>query len=183
MEALLLIDFINEIMDKEGKLSGKGYTKFAERTGWHGLIGSRLSDARSSGGLVIHCRLGFASDYSDHPASSPLLGAAASFGILQADTWSTEFVDAAKPVDGEMAITKTRMSAFFNTELESLLRDHGVKTVKIAGVATDIAVSSAARDAHDRGFEVVVLSDLCVAATEDDHSDSLRTMAKFSTVE
>lgn len=183
MEAVLLIDFINEIVHDEGKLSGKGYAKFAEATGWSEKMKVFIQDARNDGSLIIHCGLGFRDDYSDHPATSPLLGAAKDFGILKAGTWSTDFVEGAQPASGETRLTKTRISAFFGTGLEELLRERGVEVVKIAGVATDIAVESAARDAHDRGFAVVVLSDLCLAANEDDHSDALRIMAKFAVVE
>lgn len=181
-KAVLAIDFIHEIIGVDGKLAAKGYRAFAETHGTLDAAAVLLSDARHAGDAVIHIRLGFAQGYVDHPAGSPLLGAAANFGILMADTPSTEIIDELKPSADDLCFTKKRISAFYGTGLELTLRTLGVTTVTIAGVATDLAVQSAARDAHDRDFEVVVASDACAAANEDDHAQALSNLAKIATV-
>ncbi len=178
--ALICIDFIHEIIGNGGKLAAKGYSAFAEANGTLANLERRQRETRASGGRVVHVHLGFASDYSDHPASSRLLGGARGAGILKLGTASTELVYGV--AEGDVVIVKKRVSAFYGTSLELTLRSLGIDTVVIAGVATDLAVQSAARDAHDRDFAVEIAGDSCAAASEDDHRTALQNMAKFAKI-
>jgi nicotinamidase-related amidase len=180
--AFICIDFINEIVGDSGKLAAKGYADFARRHGSFAAIASRQARTRAEGGHVIHVRLGFASQYQDHPARSRLLGGARSAGILRLGTESTEFEPTVAPQGDEIVITKSRMSPFCATPLAIVLRSLGIQSVLLGGAATDLAVESAARDAHDRDFEVTVAADCCIAASDDDHLRGLQTMAKFAAV-
>lgn len=182
LKALICIDFINEIVGESGKLAGKGYYDFVSRHDTLNNLAAEQAAVRGSGGKVIHVHLGFSGDYSDHPGSSPLLGGARAAGILQVNTDSTTFAAEVSPKEGDIVIVKKRISAFFGTNLEQILRNLEVSNVLIAGVATDIAVESAARDAHDRDFQVEVVSSCCAAANDDDHSNALKTMQKFASV-
>ena len=181
-KAIICIDFINEIVGASGKLAAKGYYDFTRRHNTLAHLASEQNIMRSAGGHVIHVHLGFAADYSDHPATSPLLGGARAAGILKRETPSTSIVPEVAPRDGDVVLVKKRISAFFGTDLERTLRQLSVSKVLIAGVATDLAVQSAARDAHDRDFEVEVVSDCCAAANDADHEAALNTMRKFAAV-
>jgi nicotinamidase-related amidase len=180
--ALVCIDFINEIVGPEGKLASKGYFDFVTRHDTLAKLADEQEKVRLDGGHVIHVHLGFAPDYSDHPRQSPLLGGARGAEILKLGTPSTEIVTQVAPKAGDIVIVKKRISAFYQTELERKLRDLSVDKVVIAGVATDLAVQSAARDAHDRDFQVEIASECCAAANDADHLGALDTMRKFSVV-
>lgn len=180
--AIVCIDFINEIVGATGKLAGKGYRDFAARHNTLANLAEEQAAVRAAGGRVIHVRLGFAPDYSDHPKSSPLLGDARAAGILKLETPSTEFAPEVAPRDDDIVIVKKRISAFFGTDLEQTLRGLSVGKVLLAGVATDLAVQSAARDAHDRDFEVEIISNCCAAANDADHIAALATIKKFAVV-
>ena len=82
----------------------------------------------------------------------------------------------------EPVLTKHRVSAFYGTPLDVILRANGIREVLICGVATDLAVQAAARDAHDRDYVVTVVSDCCGAASDEDHETSLRVLAKIGAV-
>ena len=179
---IICIDFINEIVGASGKLAGKGYLEFVTKHNTLGNLAKEQAAVRTAGGNVIHVHLGFAPDYSDHPTSSLLLGGARGAGILKLNTQSTEIVHEVAPHDGDIVLVKKRISAFYGTDLERKLRELNISKVLLAGVATDLAVQSAARDAHDRDFEVEVLASCCVAANEADHNTSLNTMRKFASV-
>lgn len=180
--AIVCIDFINEIVGSTGKLAAKGYFDFVMRHDTLTKLANKQEEVRLNGGQVIHVHLGFAPDYSDHPRLSLLLGGARGADILKIGTSSTEIVDQVAPKPGDIVIVKKRISAFYQTELERKLRDLSIEKIIIAGVATDLAVQSAARDAHDRDFQVEIAADCCAAANDADHNSALDTMRKFSEV-
>ena len=179
---LILIDFINEIVDEKGKFAGKGYPAFVKAHDVLTNVNAAVAKARMKGVPVIFIRVGFSPDYREWPESSPLFGAAKKFGALQLGTWATEIHESLNRTEADFLITKHRVSVFYATSLEAILRTLKVDTVLLGGVATDIAVQSAAREAHDRDYRVLVLEDLCGAGGEEDHTQALRLLAKVATV-
>jgi len=182
-QALLSIDFINEIIHPEGKLSGKGYAAFDAEHGVLDRAARALDEARTRGDLIVHVKVGFSATYTEWPEGSPLFGAAKQFGALTLGTWATGFHEKVIPIEGETEIVKHRVSAFYATPLEAILRNQGVEAVSIMGAATDLAVQAAARDAHDRDFAVTVLGPACCAANEEDHQTALNLLEKIAVVE
>ena len=67
------------------------------------------------------------------------------------------------PRAGEPIIDKPGKGAFYATDLELILRDRGIKTLIVCGVTTEVCVHTSVREANDRGYECVVLSD-CVGS-------------------
>ncbi|MEJ8560021.1 isochorismatase family cysteine hydrolase [Yoonia sp. GPGPB17] len=182
VNALVLIDYVNEIVHSDGKLSGKGYSDFISRHGTSEKVAELLEKSRQNGWIICHVRVGFDPSYVNHPEDSPLFGAAKKFGALNQDEWGCEFIDFAAPMEGEVVIQKRRVSAFFNTELDTVLRVNGIKNVFFGGCATDLAVQAAVRDAHDRDFTACVVSDACAAANDTDHDTSLPTLEKIARI-
>lgn len=180
--ALICIDFINEIVSQEGKLAGKGYHDFVRAHDTLSRVAKAQRHFRAAGELVVHVRLAFSLNYAEHSDRSVLLGKAREFGILQVGKWGTEFPANVAPLESDVILTKHRISAFFGTSLDAILRARGIEQVYIAGVATDLAVQSAARDAHDRDYGVTVLSDCCAATSDTDHDSSLTTLRKIASV-
>ena len=180
--ALILIDFINEIVDPKGKFAGKGYADFDTRHATLDRVRSLLQYVRGKGHAVIHVRLGFSSDYKEQPEGSLLFGGAKKAGAVKVGEWSTEFHPKAAPLANEATLTKHRVNAFFGTPLDTILRTYGVKNLVVVGCATDMAVQTAVRDAHDRDYACTVLSDCCVAASDEDHEQTLRLLAKVATI-
>ncbi|MCG3165611.1 MAG: Isochorismatase family protein YecD [Bacteroidia bacterium] len=180
--ALICIDFVNEMVSQGGKLTGKGYLTFVEKNNILLNVKSLQDKFRNKNLEIFHVRVSFSENYIEHPANSPLFGKAKEFKALQADTWGTNFAEQIKPLATEKVIVKRRVSAFYGTDLEVILRAKGISTVYLSGVATDLAIESAARDAHDRDFNVIVVSDCCAAANDDDHNKSLITLQKISSV-
>jgi nicotinamidase-related amidase len=180
--ALILVDLIHEIVDSKGKLSGKGYTDFALRHETLLRIKDLLFQAREKDFLIIHVGLGFSGDYCEQPKNSPLFGAAQKYGALQTGTWACDFIDHANPLDGEVVLTKHRVSAFFGTPLDIILHNNSIECVVVVGCATDMAVQATVRDAHDRDYQVTVIGDCCIAANDEDHDQTLRMLQKISNV-
>jgi ureidoacrylate peracid hydrolase len=74
------------------------------------------------------------------------------------NTWGSEFY-MIEPTPADVIIVKQRHSGFFQTELDTVLRHHGIKTVILTGVATNVCVESTAREAFAMDYYVVLLSD------------------------
>ncbi len=182
MKALLVIDFINEIVDDKGKLSGKGYAAFIREHNTFEKLNEVITKFRISNSLIIFVRLAFKNDYSDQPKLSPVFGKAHEFGILSEGTWSTEVHALVNREDSDIVITKNRVSAFHNTGLTKMLRENGVTDVYICAVATDLAGEAAGRSAHDDDFNVVIVADACAAANLADHEKSLAFFPKIAKV-
>jgi nicotinamidase-related amidase len=181
-KGLVLIDFVNDNVSPTGKLVGKGYPAYCEK---HNTLqnAKRLLEAfRKKQHFIAHVRIGFSPDYKEQPELSPLFGAAKKFGAFMLGGNGDNFFEELAPLDGEVQIIKHRVSAFFGTPLEIILKNNDVKELFICGVATDLAVQSATRDAHDRDFVVTVVEDCCGAANEDDHNNSLTPLKKIAKV-
>lgn len=82
-----------------------------------------------------------------------------------------------EPEPGDLTLVKDRFSAFMATELETLLRERGIRTVIVVGLITDTCVSSTARDAFQLDFLTVTLSDCTATGTLARHEASLATIA------
>ena len=102
---------------------------------------------------------------------------------LAPDQPGAELQPGFEPQPGDLLLTKPRFSAFINTPLESLLRSRGILTVIVCGLTTDVCVSSTARDAFQREFDTVTLSDCTAEKTQARHESGLETLAAtFGTV-
>ena len=79
--------------------------------------------------------------------------------LLARGGWDYELVDELVPQPGDMIIHKTRYSAFYNTNLDSMLRARGIRTLVFTGIATNVCVESTLRDAFFLEYFGVVLAD------------------------
>lgn len=85
----------------------------------------------------------------------------------------TQIVDALNPQPEDYIVVKRRMSAFHGTSLELFLRSAGIDTILIGGVATNMVIEGTCREARDRDFSSVVLSDCCSAPSRETHEWAL----------
>lgn len=130
-----------------------------------------LSRARALGVSVIHTREGHRADLSDCPPTKkargrflPAIGDAGPMGrILVRGEYGHDIIDELRPAPGEPVIDKPGKGAFYATDLDSVLRNRGIASLIVAGVTTEVCVSSTVREANDRGYECLVLED-CVAS-------------------
>ncbi len=84
--------------------------------------------------------------------------------------------------EDDFIVIKHRISPFYGTDLETVLRANKVDTLYIAGVSTNMAVELTAREAHDRDYNVVVLSDACGSYNKEVHEFSLKIISNLAEV-
>lgn len=180
--ALILIDFINEFLHPDGKITPQGMGRFCEEY-WSIDNAKKLIDFfRKNDEEIIWIHLGFHENYDNCSSISPRFKWAPSMWILRENTWSVEFVKELGYKSEEKTITKTRVSPFYKTELEEYLREKWITEIVVTGVATDLAVSSITRDAHDRDILTTVISDACGTVSIEHHDAALIGIGKLANV-
>jgi len=130
-----------------------------------------LAAARQLGLLVIHTREGHRPDLSDAPPhkvergeAKNRIGARGPMGrILIRGEPGHDIIAALYPLQDEPVIDKPGKGAFYQTDLELMLRNRGIDTLFVAGVTTEVCVNTTVREANDRGFRCVVLADCCAS--------------------
>lgn len=135
-----------------------------------------LDAARRHGMPIVHVRVAFSPGHPEANPHSPMMRFIRDRGLLVDDDAGTGFDARVAPAPGEEVVTKHGVSAFTGTPLEAWLRARGIDTVILAGLVTHYAVDSTAREAHDRGFRVIVLKDGCASATPARHEASLANL-------
>ena len=130
-----------------------------------------LEATRAAGLPVIRTREGHLPDLSDCPPSKLNRGApSARIGdpgpngrILIRGEHGHDIIDELAPQPGEPVIDKPGKGAFYGTDLGALLTERGVSQLIVTGVTTEVCVHTTVREANDRGFDCLVLSD-CVGS-------------------
>jgi nicotinamidase-related amidase len=130
-----------------------------------------LAAARARKMLVVHTREGHRPDLSDLPPSKKLrgrlktgIGDPGPMGrILVRGEYGHDIVDQLRPLPGEPVVDKPGKGAFYATDLDSLLRNRGIRQLVVCGVTTEVCVSTTVREANDRGYDCLVLED-CVGS-------------------
>jgi ureidoacrylate peracid hydrolase len=147
-----------------------------------------LEAARAAGILVIYFQNGWDKDYVEaggpgspnwHKSNAlktmrarPELAGT----LLAKGTWDYALVDELAPQPGDIVIPKTRYSGFFNTNIDSVLRSRGIRTLVFTGIATNVCVESSLRDAFHLEYFGIVLED----ATHHIGPDFLQKAALFN---
>ncbi|WP_127091588.1 cysteine hydrolase family protein [Aquabacter cavernae] len=176
--AFVALDFINDIVDPAGKIAGSA-AEIAAR-GTLAKAHDALAAARERGWLTVLVRVGFAEGYAAAPKTSPIFGRAAQLGALKLGGWGTEFHPALGATPSDAVILKPRVSAFYASGLEALLRVNHVERLVVCGVSTAWAVQATVRDGHDRDYEMVVVEDACAAADAEEHAASLHLLSRIA---
>ena len=130
-----------------------------------------LAATRAVGLPVLHTREGHLPDLSDCPPSKLNRGAPSrrigdpgpNGRILVRGEYGHDIIDELAPVDGEPVIDKPGKGAFYGTDFGEILAVAGITQLVVTGVTTEVCVHTTVREANDRGYECLVLSD-CVGS-------------------
>lgn len=178
----LVCDMINDLVHADGPNGTTGYGPILKKNRTLENTAEAIRKARAAGVPIAFVRVGFSADYRECPPKSRIFQGAKKAGLFKLASWGTEVHPLLAPQPGDFDIVKHRVSPFYATVLEPILRAHGVRRLYVCGVSTSGAVLSAAKDGHDRDYEVFVLEDCSAALTEESHKAVIEQMNRMTTI-
>jgi ureidoacrylate peracid hydrolase len=168
--AVIVIDMQNAYASPGGYVDLAGFD-ISGAASVIGRIGQVLDTARKGGVQVIYLQNGWDPDYVEAGGEgSPNWHKSNALKTMRARPelkgqllarggWDYELVDALKPQPGDIRVHKTRYSAFFNSQLDSVLRARAIRTLVFVGIASNVCVESTLRDAFHLEYFSVMLDD------------------------
>jgi nicotinamidase-related amidase len=132
-------------------------------------VAAAVAAARAAAVPVIYVRVAFRPGFPEVSARNRNFSALAGGGGFGEHDPATQIHPAVAPQTGDAVVVKRRVSAFAGSDLAVLLRAREIESLVLTGIATSGVVLSTVREAADRDFDLVVLSDACGDADDEVH--------------
>jgi nicotinamidase-related amidase len=178
----LVLDMTNEFIHPEGAV---GSGPLGEQVRARDVIANTMraiAKARLAGIKIGFVRVGYSPDYREAPTASTIVTPVRSAGMLKLGTWATAVHEALAPQPQDFDIVKHRVSAFYGTSLEPILRAHRIEKIYFSGVSSVAVVNSTVRDAHDRDFTCTIIEDACAAPTPAEQDAAMLVLRRFADI-
>jgi ureidoacrylate peracid hydrolase len=184
--ALVVVDMQNDFCADGGLMAQDGIDLEPVQAMANRVV-SILEAARQTGVLVVFVRNTYSTEANWY-LSGPWLEVASrrysgeaytKRDMCRPDSWNSDFYSDIRPRADEPIVTKHRYSAFHNTDLDLILRTHGIRTLVLVGVATNVCVETTVREGFIRDYYIVVPREGTAAYSREAYETSLRNMDMY----
>ena len=170
--AVIVVDMQNAFLSEGGMFSEAGY----DISGAASVIEANaglLPPMREAGAKIIYIKMSYSPDYSDSGGpQSPNWHKELGLLLMQdrpemwgkyvtEGTWDEEIIEAIAPEPGDAVVRKQRYSGFAGTNLDMILKTHGIRHVLYTGVATNVCVETTLRDGYLLDYWPILVADAC----------------------
>jgi len=182
--ALIIVDMQNDFIHDEGFVR-KSSREIGVPSSALDLLNKpipnikRLAEGfRQTGLNVIYIFTAWEKDYSDVALPLKKLGPKAqAMGVLVKGSWGAQIIDELAPRDTDHQVMKKAYGAFFQTPLDRMLRNRGIKTLVMTGVATNFCVETTLREAVAYGYDIILASDGTATFDPEGHQATLKVVS------
>jgi nicotinamidase-related amidase len=163
--AVIVIDLANDFVYKGGVIADAGGAAYQERAqAILEPLARLLRAARNAGVTVIYTTDAHTADDSELRKWPP---------HAMKGTWNAEIASAVAPQPGDVVLEKHTYSPFLSTDIEAILRERGIRRLYITGLHTDCCARHTSGDAFQKGFDLVWVTDVLQAFTDEAHEAGL----------
>jgi ureidoacrylate peracid hydrolase len=179
---LVMVDLQNDFLHPRGAYGRAGCTA-PSIAALPARIAPLAHTLRERGGWIVATQFTLVPGRNGEPFISPHLKTLRPFlgkGDFVPGSFGHAVVDELAPAD--LAVEKIAFSGFYMTRLEWVLREAGITTLAFCGIVTNGGVAATLRDAHVRGFNLVLLEDGCAAFSDDMHCATTASLGSMAEV-
>lgn len=178
----LVLDMENDLVHEDGPNAKGPYGQQVQGRQIIARTQDALAKARAAGVRIGYVRVGFSPDYRECPPASPIFSGAKKNGLFKLGAWGSEIHPSIAPAPEDFQVVKHRVSPFYSTSLEAILRANGITRIYCSGISTNAVVQATVREGHDRDYDIVVLEDCCCALSEEEHVSAMNGLKRFCSI-
>ena len=176
--AVLAMDFQQRIVSMNAMAQERSVVQKAKAV---------LDGTRRAGLPVIHIVIQFRAGYPEVSSRNRMFRGVKQMGLFITGHEETKIHKDLGPVEGDVVVSRPRVNAFYNSDLQSVLSSKEVNTLVLMGIATNWVVEGTARYAADADYRVIVLEDCCAGISVEAHdfsiTNTLSAIGEVSTAE
>lgn len=175
----LVLDMMNDLVHADGPNGKAAYGEQARARRIVENTRAAIDKARAAGVPVGFVRVGFSPDYRECPPDSPIFSNARKHNLFRLGEWGTQTHPDLGQRPEDFDIVKHRVSPFYSTSLQAILRAQGITRIYCSGISTNAVVQATVREGHDRDYEMVVLEDGCCGLSAEEHEIAIKSLQRF----
>jgi nicotinamidase-related amidase len=182
--ALLILHYQNGLVRDEGVFAFSGTAAQVEKHNTIEKTAAVIGAARAAGMTVVYINIEFRPGFPElKKPTYPLIESIQERNAFLRGSWDAAVPEELAPAEHDIVVINFDSSAFSHTDLDGILRAKGVKSIYLAGIATNWVVESTTRYGAELGYDVTVLADCCQGFTDELHDFAIeKTLPYYATI-
>jgi nicotinamidase-related amidase len=177
--AILAIHWQVDVVEPQGAMGI--FHEAVKRLGIVEKTAAVIAAGRKLGMPIVYINVAYQPGYPELVRNNGLFNTVPKMGCLIRGTPGAQVISRLAPQPGDYVLEHTRISSFFGTDLDTILRSLQMRTLICTGIATNVAVDHTIRDAVQYGYDAILLQDCCYSSVAEYHEAALKTLQVLAT--